>query len=176
MSTSSIQSSRSLDDLASSLIRRFDVDGNGSLSNVEFSSLLSDLIGTLQSKAAPASAAATSPATSATAALAAASPATRQPVGALAGFDSSKLGDPGHTSLKYQIGRILQFHPSTPAGLQDALAEIRGLVPGVQISGSNGDKLDFGDYVDAKSGRIGVIDVLQGAAIGGVSWQWQPVE
>ena len=60
--------------------------------------------------------------------------------------------------------------------MQQALAEIQAIVPEAKIVGTNGDKIDFGSYVDAKAGKIGVIDVLVGAAQGGRAWAWQPVE
>jgi hypothetical protein len=79
-------------------------------------------------------------------------------------------------TLKYQVGRILQQYPNTSQGLRDALAEIQQIAPGVKITGTNGDKLDFGSYIDPKAGRIGVVDGLQGASIGGRAWQWSPIE
>ena len=87
-----------------------------------------------------------------------------------------KLDDTTSKSFKYQIGRILQYYPNTPAGLQDALPEIQALVPGAKITGSKGDRIDFGDYVDPKSGKIGVVDVILSAGTGGVAWTWQPEE
>ena len=92
------------------------------------------------------------------------------------GFDYFKLRDDTHTSFKYQIGRILQFYPNTPDGLQQALPEIQNLVPGATITGSKGDRIDFGDYVDPKSGKIGVVDVITCAGLGGRGWAWMPLE
>lgn len=98
------------------------------------------------------------------------------PAGLLEGFDPAKLSNPAHLTLKYQVGRILQQYPNTPRGLQDALPAIQALVPGVRITGSSGDKLDFGSYTDASQRRIGVVDVLRGASVGGLAWQWAPLE
>lgn len=86
----------------------------------------------------------------------------------LQGFDTGKLNDAEHTTPKYQVGRILAKYPSTPAGLQSALAEIVALFPGTTIEGSNGDKLNIPG--------VGVIDVgLQFSQGGNVGWAWQPV-
>ncbi len=102
--------------------------------------------------------------------------AAAAPAGRLEGFDAAKLANTSHQTLKYEVGRILQQYPNTPQGLQDALPAIQALVPGARITGSSGDKLDFGTYVDARQERIGVIDVLRGASMGGLGWQWHPVE
>jgi hypothetical protein len=168
MATNSITSATALQDLAKTITTRFDTDGDGRLSTDEFSGFLSSFLGSLNSN--PLTAAASSSTSSST------SSATRDKVGTMAGFDATKLANLSHTSTKYQIGRVLQYYPNTPAGLKDALPELQQLVPGVKITGSNGDKLDFGEYVDPKGFRIGVIDVIQAAGAGGVAWQWNPVD
>lgn len=174
MSTSSIQPPQSLQDLAASMMRRFDADGNGSLSSQEFGSLLTDLLGRLQTTPGVGT---TSPGFTAASAAAApeATATARSKVGYMGGFDLVKLNNVNHKTLKYEMGRIMQFYPNTPEGLRQALPELQQLVPGVKITGSKGDKLDFGEYVDPEAGRIGVIDVIQAAGLGGVSWQWHPV-
>jgi hypothetical protein len=45
-------------------------------------------------------------------------------------------------------------------------------VPGLTITGSKGDKLDFGSYVSPEGIKVGVIDVIQSAGSGGTAWQW----
>jgi hypothetical protein len=94
----------------------------------------------------------------------------------MGGFDPAKLADTSHQTFKYEIGRILQHYPSTPSGLKEAMIEIQKLAPGAKIIGTNGDKIDFGGHIDNLAGRIGVVDVLQGAAAGGKCWQWVPIE
>jgi hypothetical protein len=174
---SNVTAVNSMSELASSIIKTFDANADGSLSKNEFASFLGQLLGSSAQSQAPGSDAGGSvtpglstlfPSASATVA--------RAKAGTLLGFDDNKLNNTGHTSFKYQVGRILQYYPSTPAGLQQALAEIQELVPGAKIIGTNGDKVDFGDYTDQKSGRIGVVDVLVGASSGGRAWAWQPVE
>jgi hypothetical protein len=170
MNLKAISSDSGIQDLARTIAKRFDADGNGQLSMTEFADVMKTLLG--GSSSAPTFPTSPSSATS----LSTTSSEARVPKGTLAGYDPTKLANPDHNTLKYQVGRILQYYPSTPQGLRDALPEIQQLVPGVRITGTNGDKLDFGTYVDPKAGRIGVIDVLQGASQGGRAWQWGVVE
>jgi hypothetical protein len=64
----------------------------------------------------------------------------------MGGLDPAKLANLNHKSLKYEVGRILQYHPNTPEGLRAALP-VRGE-------------------------RIGIVDVIFAAGEGGKSWQW----
>ena len=171
MATIPVQSSNPIQDLATRITKKLDVDGDGNLSSVEFSSFLTQFLGALQSQ--PQNGSATSALNQALTNTASAA-ADRKAVGTMAGFDPIKMNST-HDSTKYRVGRILQYYPNTPAGLRDALPELQQVIPGVKIAGSNGDKLDFGSYVDAKGVKIGVIDVLQAAGAGGTAWQWAPV-
>jgi hypothetical protein len=174
MSTNTIQSSNPIQDLATRITRKLDVDGDGNLSSVEFSGFLTQFLGALQNQpAGKSTSTGTSAATAALGALAGAA-ADRKAVGTMAGFDMTKLNST-HDSSKYRIGRILQYYPNTPAGLRDALPEIQQIVPEAKIVGTNGDKLDFGSYVDAEGFKLGVIDVLVAGGAGGTAWQWAPV-
>lgn len=170
MSTSSIQSTGAVQDLAQTIESWFQKNGVTSLSTSDFTGFLTEFLQSVQSAASAAAQPAAASATSAPGST------DRPVVGTMAGFDPAKLADTSHTSLKYQIGRVLQYYPNTPAGLRAALPELQQVVPGVAISGDKGDLLDFGSYVDPKSGQIGVVDVLQSAGLGGTAWQWSPVE
>ena len=154
-----------LQELARTFTARFDTDKNGQVSPEEFINVFRTL---LSGPAAARSAALPS--------TAAAFSGPRAIAGTLGGYDPVKLANPDHQTTKYQIGRILQYYPNTPQGLRDALPEIQQIAPNVTIKGSSGDKLDFGEYIDKAGIRIGVIDVLQGAASGGHHWQWLPIE
>jgi hypothetical protein len=184
---STIPSVNPMTELAKNLVQRFDANKDGSLTTDEFASFLTSLLGRMTVSAAAAASATPAAGAAKASATAAATtttstkgtsrpPTTRVRQGAMLGFDEGKLGNATHTSFKYQVGRILQYYPNTPEGLQQALAEIRQLVPGARIVGTHGDKIDFGDYEDSRSGRIGVVDVLVGAGDGGRGWAWQPVE
>jgi hypothetical protein len=104
---------------------------------------------------------------------AAASAAPAAAGGKMGGFDGAKLGG-ASDSPKYQVGRILQKYPSTPAGLQQALGEIQalGLADEVSITGSKGDKLRFAGNTDPRFNGITEFDVIKGAGNGGEEWQW----
>lgn len=166
-------------ELAKTLIQRYDANKDGSLNSDEFATFLSGLLGSVKGTAQANPGAAGAGATVATASPSspfAGSPPPRVRVGLVEGFDERKMNDESHRTFKYQIGRILQYYPATPEGLRQALPEIQQLVPDAAIIGTHGDKIDFGSYQDPKSGLIGVIDVLVGAAVGGRNWAWQPVE
>ena len=170
MSISSIQATTAIQDLSKAITSRYDADGDGRLSSDEFTGFLSSFLGGLN--ISPLAAAAKAGLPSATAALAPV--AERSRLGTMAGFDAGKLADMAHTTPKYQIGRILQYYPHTPDGLKSALPELQQLVPGVAITGTKGDKLDFGGYVSPEGITLGVNDVIQAAGLGGTAWQWAP--
>ena len=173
MSTSPIQATTVIQDLAKAITSRYDADGDGRLSSDEFSGFLSSFLGSLQSN--PLTAATNSGMSSTNAAASTATTTDRPKVGTMAGFDAAKLANSSHTTPKYQIGRVLQYYPNTPAGLKAALPELQQLIPGLTITGSKGDQLDFGNYVSPEGIKVGVIDVIQSAGSGGTAWQWAPV-
>ena len=170
MATSPIQATTVIQDLAKTITSRYDADGDGRLSSDEFSGFLSSFLGSLQNNPLTSSSSALSSTNASTSAAA----VDRPKVGNMAGFDAAKLANTSHTSPKYQIGRILQDYANTPTGLKNALPELQQLVPGLAITGSKGDKLDFGSYVSPEGIKVGVIDVIQSAGAGGTAWQWAP--
>ena len=154
-----------IQDLAAQITKRFDSDHDGKISTQEFTDFLTGLLSATNPSptfATPATAAA--PAATAAAADVAV-PENRIPVGTMSGFVPEKLGNLSHDTFKYRLGRILQYYPNTPEGLQQAMPEIEKAFPGAKLSGK--DAVDFGS--------LGVIDVLQGASNGGVAWQFLPV-
>jgi hypothetical protein len=167
VSTSSITAT-SVRDLAATITRHLDADNDGKLSTKEFEGFLTQFLGVLQQDNAQL--------TAKTAPLFSLDVVEKQKVGTLAGFDATKLANTAHDTTKYQVGRILQYYPNTPAGLKDALPDIQKIAPNATIAGTKGDKIDFGDYKDKSGQLIGLVDVLQAAGLGGTAWQWQPVE
>lgn len=169
MSTSSITGT-AVRDLAVTITRQLDADKDGKLSATEFEDFLTQFLGALQNKSG-------SPTPSTTLFnLGPTAAAERPRVGTLSGYSATKLANTAHDTTKYEIGRILQFYPNSPAGLRDALPEIQRIAPNAKIVGSKGDKVDFGDYVDPHGVRIGVIDLVRAAGLGGTAWHWLPVE
>lgn len=170
----SISSASQVSDLVNAIVQKFDANGDGKLSKDEFGSFLTNLIGGFGAAGGLATAVTSAARPAGTPAAA----ALQGRVGKFAGFDMVKMDDANHTSFKYQIGRILQNYANTAEGLQQALPEIQKLVPGAKIVGSKGDKIDFGDYDDPKSGRIGIVDVIlaAGGPEKGLAWTWQPVD
>ena len=165
MATNVTSTTLSVVDLASQLTKRFDTDKDGKLSTTEFTQLLSQLLGTLGNSTA------STMASSSFATAGSLPAADRKPIGTMAGFDPGKLANLGHKTLKYEIGRILQYYPNTPEGLRAALPEIQQIVPEVKIMAGKGDKLDFGEY-RFEGERIGIVDVIFAAGEGGKAWQW----
>jgi hypothetical protein len=168
MATNSINStSNPLAEIVANLTKRYDTNGDSALSRDEFGAFLNDFLNGAGARTNSTFGAGTAANTT---------NASSAAVGIMEGFDPAKLANTAHDTMKYQVGRILQKYPNTPQGLRDALPEIQAIVPGAQITGSAGDKLDFGSFIDAEQNRLGVIDVLRGAHAGGLGWQWQPVE
>lgn len=165
MATHPIGSTSSpLADVLARVLQHYDRDGDSRLSSQEFGSFLAESLRAGGER------------TNSTFAPGTAAGGAGAPVGLLEGFDPGKLSNPSHQSLKYQVGRILQQYPNSPQGLRDALPAIQALVPEVRITGSSGDKLDFGAHTGADGERIGVVDVLRAASIGGAAWQWAPIQ
>lgn len=82
----------------------------------------------------------------------------------LEGFDSGKLNDPNKHDAKYDFARIASNYPPTPAGLQQAMAQIKQAYPNAQLIGD--DKVDFGD-------GYGPVDVIRAAGDGGKAWHFE---
>jgi hypothetical protein len=175
MATLPVQSSNPIQELAAKITKKLDVDGDGNLSSVEFSGFLTQFLGALQTQQAGGNSKTLTDVLNAAAGTGTGATADRKPVGTMAGYDMGKLANLSHDSSKYRIGRILQYYPNTPQGLRDALPEIQQIIPSAKITGGNGDKLDFGTYVDSRGFTLGVIDVLVAGGAGGRAWQWAPV-
>lgn len=87
----------------------------------------------------------------------------------LGGYEPSKLGNIGHQTPKYAVGRIVSNYADTTEGLRQALPDLQRAYPGVQIVG-NGGKLDFRN---STAPQLGIVDVGKGfSAGGGQGYQW----
>ena len=90
MSTSPIQVTTVIQDLAKAITSKYDTDANGSLSADEFSGFLSSFLGSMSNNPLTTAARSSSPSTSSIAATAV---AERAKVGTMAGFDATKLAE-----------------------------------------------------------------------------------
>ena len=169
MAISSVSSTNPLDQLARSLVDRFDANKDGQLTTDEFSSFLSNF---LNSAATPSG---TVPSIT-SAPVSFAKVATKQP---LEGFDAGKLADLSHNSLKYRFGRVAQNYSlasvSDKASAQAVLNSMKSdfAAANVDVLDVKGDKLQLKD----DSGQTIWVDVIRGAGAGaGAGWQWMPVE
>lgn len=80
----------------------------------------------------------------------------------LEGFDTGKLNDPAHTTLKYTFARLASKYPPTAEGLRQLVADPEFAALGIQSLGNGNFKLPDGSIVDA----------IRGFQEGGYAWQW----
>jgi len=162
MAISSVSSTNPLDQLAQSLVSRFDANKDGQLTTDEFASFLTSFLTSVSSGNASALGASRMPAASA-------SPKAR-----LEGFDAGKLADLSHKSIKYQFGRVAQNY--SLAGVTDkasAEAVLNSMTSDLQAAGVNVLQVK-GDSIQIKddAGQDAWIDVIHGANSGNPAWQW----
>lgn len=74
-------------------------------------------------------------------------PAAPRQTFAMGGFDPGKLANAGHTTEKYQLGRVLQYHDPSKGITPELLAELNGL--------NIGDFSGQGDRLSVKNARNG---------------------
>lgn len=166
MNTNSVSSTgTALTDLIAKVMDKFDTDKDKKLSQAEFSSFLTGLLGDQVSTiAATTPNATTNPTPRANDAVHVGAFRAR-----LGGFDHHKMDDPsmaGAMTSKYKAARIFQDFEPRPENLPAVIERLRA--QGVNATQYGLDKIDFGD-------GYGQIDVIQGAYPGGgVAWQWIP--
>lgn len=171
MAISSVSSTNPLDQLARSLVDRFDANKDGQLTTDEFTSFLSNFL----NSTATATPASSTPGIS-TAPVPFAKVTTKQP---LEGFSASKLADLSHNSLKYRFGRVAQnYSLASVTDKTSAEAVLNSMkddlaAANVEVLAVKGDKLQLKD----DSGKAIWLDVIRGAgAGGGAGWQWLGVK
>ena len=168
MSINSVQSTTPFDQIARSLVDRFDANKDGQLTTEEFTSFLSNFL------------------TSATAAtpngnaygVAAGAGSNGLKLGtvkpALEGFDAGKIADLGHLTEKYKFARVAQqYSIESVTSKSAAEALLNTMKADLQAAGM--DVLDVkNDKIKIKvDGQEAWIDVLRGAGSGkAAAWQW----
>ncbi len=153
------QAGTDISQLISRVIKRYDTNGDGQLSNTEFTQFLTGLLSGagLSGAGAPVD-----------------PMPQRIPTGQyrsmLAGFDHRKIDDPSISDAntsKYRAARIFQDYPPQPESLPAVVDRLRA--QGINARQTDHDKIDFGD-------GFGPIDViLNSRPGGGDAWQWLPV-
>jgi hypothetical protein len=165
MSINSVQSNTALDQLARSLATRFDANNDGKLTTDEFTSFLTQFLG------------------SATTAAGAAANGTRTTASGgfhgtvrprMSGFSTSKLADLSHTTIKYRFARVAQTY--SLEGVHDkasAEALLNTMRPDLEAAGIK--VLDVKkDSIQVQDGSHAPVwyDVIWGANGSSPAWQW----
>jgi len=158
MSINPLQSTSTLNDLASALV---------ALTTEEFTQFLSTMLGST-GLSTPASA---TGATGTTGTSATTFHGTTRPT--MAGFDAGKLADVTHTTMKYKFGRVAQqYSLESVNDKTSAQALLTTMKPdleaaGLQVLAVDGDSIKVND-----NGQETWIDVIRGSKSGSPAWQW----
>lgn len=167
MSINSVQSTTPFDQLARSLVDRFDANKDGQLTTEEFTSFLSSF---LTNTAVPNG--------NANGVVAGAGSnglklGTVKP--ALEGFDAGKLADAGHLTAKYKFARVAQQYSIESVTSKSAAESLLNTMKadlqaaGLDVLDVKNDKIKIKD----DAGQDAWIDVLRGAGSGrAAAWQW----
>jgi hypothetical protein len=168
MAINSVSSSNPLDQLAQALVSRFDANKDGQLTTEEFTSFLSQFLGSAGSALTNGHANGVTSGTATANGL----HGTIPPV--MRGFDAGKLADLTHTTIKYQFARVAQqyslesVHDKTSGeallnSMRDDLT-----AAGLNILDIKGDSIKIKD----DAGQEAWIDVIQSCGGGNPAWQW----
>jgi hypothetical protein len=167
MAINTVQSTTPFEQIARSLVERFDANKDGQLTTEEFTSFLSNFL----TSAAPASGNA----------LGLSGPAagnglklgTTKP--ALEGFDAAKLADPGHLTAKYRFARVAQQYSIETVTSKSAAESLLNTMKadlvsaGLDVLDVRNDKIKIKD----DAGQEAWIDVIRAAGSGrAAAWQW----
>jgi hypothetical protein len=167
MAISSVSSGNPLDQLARSLVDRFDANKDGQLTTDEFTSFLSSFLNSVSTG--------TGNAFGLSGAVPGALPPSSGPKSPMEGFDAAKLADPSHDHVKYKFARVALNYSlnsvtdkaSAGALLDSMKADLQAA--GIDVLGVKGDKIQVND----DAGQPAWIDVMRGAGRGGAAaWQW----
>jgi hypothetical protein len=163
MAISSVSSTNPLDQLARSLVDRFDANKDGQLTTDEFASFLSNFLSSVSTGSANSLGQAASVA------------APSGPKSPMEGFVAAKLADPSHDHVKYKFGRVAQnYSLSSVTDKASAGALLTSMksdleAAGIDVLGVKGDKIQVKD----DAGQPAWIDVMRGDGNGGAAaWQW----
>jgi hypothetical protein len=172
MAISSVSSTNPLDQLAKSLVDRFDANGDGQLTTQEFTSFLTNFINSVAPGATVNAAAVNATATQPLRSLGGSAPA-------MSGFSATKLADTSHDTLKYRFGRVAQRYSldsvTDKASAEALLTSMKSDLEaaGVQVLEIKKDKFK----TIGNSGNEVWVDVIKAAGSGrGAAWQWMDAD
>ena len=168
MAINSVQSTTPFEQIARSLVDRFDANQDGQLTTEEFTSFLSNF---LTSAAVPSG--------NATGLTAAALPGNGLKLGTirptLEGFDGAKLADPGHLTAKYKFARVAQQYSlesvTSKAAAESLLNTMKAdlTAAGLEVLDVSKDKIKIKD----DAGQEVWFDVIRAAGSGHArGWQF----
>jgi len=173
MAISSVSSANPLDQLAKSLVDRFDANGDGQLTTQEFTSFLTNFLNAVAPGATV---------NAATANAATATPPVQSLGGSaphMSGFSATKLADTSHDTLKYRFGRVAQRYSldsvTDKASAQALLNSMKSDLEaaGVQVLEIKKDKIK----TIGNSGNEVWVDVIKASGSGrGTAWQWMDAD
>ncbi len=172
MAISSVSSTNPLDQLAKSLVDRFDANGDGQLTTQEFTSFLTNFLNSVAPGATVNAASANATATQPLHSLSGSAPK-------MSGFSATKLADTSHDTLKYRFGRVAQQYSldsvtdkaSAAALLNSMKSDLEAA--GVQVLEIKKDKIK----TIGNSGNEVWVDVIKAAGSGrGTAWQWMDAD
>ena len=169
MSINPLQSTSTLNDLASALVSRFDLNKDGQLTTEEFTQFLSMMLG---STGLSTSGSTTTGTTGTTGTSSTAFHGTVRPT--MAGFDAGKLADVTHSTMKYKFGRVAQrYSLESVNDKASAQALLTSMKPDLDAAGLDVLAVD-GDSIKVKddAGQEAWIDVIRGSKSGSPAWQW----
>ena len=168
MAINSLQPTNPIDQLARSLVDRFDVNKDGQLTTDEFTSFLSNFLNAVAPGGNALGVAAGAPALGANGIKGGSAPK-------MSGFSNAKLADPGHLTIKYKFGRVAQGYSldsvkdkaSAGALLESMRADLTAA--GLNVLDVKGDKIKITD----DAGQEAWFDVIRAAGVGrNCAWQW----
>jgi hypothetical protein len=169
MAITNVSSTNPLDQLARALANQFDANKDGTLTTGEFTSFLTQFLGSANALSTTGSnAVATDAATTATGLKG----GTVAPT--MLGFNSRKLADEGHDTVKYMFGRVAQRYSlesvhdkSTAEALLNTMKDDLA-AEGLDVLAIEKDKIKIKD----SAGKEVWLDVINSANTTHAAWQW----
>lgn len=173
MSTSSVQATTALQNLATAVLGHFDKNGDGQLGGSEFADFLGTLVGTTASSTVTAALSATTTTPLIVSTSTTGSAYDGAPTSAMEGFDFAKVRNQSHDTVKYKFARVA-WNRDLSSVKDKASAEtlLRSMLTDFAAAGLNVLEVK-GDSIKVKDGANEFwVDVVRGANSGSPAFQW----